>query len=80
MFLRVTMLWWQVFAEVYEMDVDEDVNRLLFALPTKCSIDTSDGGLLAAATNLVALARQHGPWRQGPNIEEYTSRVKLLRR
>ena len=70
----------QVFAEVYEMDVDEDVNRLLFALPSKCSIDTSEGGLLEAAKNLDSLARQHGPWRRVPNLEEHTCRVKLLPR
>ncbi|KAI5058386.1 hypothetical protein GOP47_0026556 [Adiantum capillus-veneris] len=66
----------KVFAEVYSVEVDEDVNRVLFALPHPSGINNEEG-ILDSAGKLQQLALDFASWGSGPNIQELA--VKLSR-
>eukprot|EP00897_Mesotaenium_endlicherianum_P005937 jgi/Mesen1/5371/ME000268S04572 len=62
-----------VFEEVYEMDVDEDVNKVLFALPRRgATVLDLPGGLAMAAESVEAIAGRFAPWRRGPSLHEHS--------
>ena len=65
----------KVFAEVYSLEVEDDVNRVLFALPHSSGIDDKDD-ILRLASKLKELAMSFAPWDNGPNIHELAERLK----
>lgn len=69
-------VWVQVFEEVYDLEIEEHVNRVLFALPKHRE---SEGGMEDARTRLERLAAAFAPWENGPVVKEYAKRLKRLK-
>jgi hypothetical protein len=69
----------QVFEEVYELKVDEDVNRVLFALPRESPVrtDSLTANLSSATQRLKQLATQFAPWQDGPTLEDFLQEGKI---
>ncbi|XP_024382645.1 uncharacterized protein [Physcomitrium patens] len=69
----------KVFEEVYELKIDEDVNRVLFALPRKCPVpnDSLISDLRSAALRLRKLCTDFSPWQHGPALEDFLQEDKL---
>lgn len=65
----------KVFAEVYGLEVDEDVNQVLFALPHPSDID-SKKDILLSTTILERLATSFAPWCNGPNLRDIAIKLK----
>lgn len=65
--------WFQVFEEVYELKIDEDVNRVLFALPQKSRVglQESPNGLKPAASTLKRVAVKYASWHNGPSLDKF---------
>lgn len=63
----------QVFEEVYELALDADVNRVLFALPRESPVGKEDLSLhLHLATlQLQKIAEEFAPWKNGPNLGDF---------
>ena len=68
----------QVFEEVYELKVDEDVNRVLFALPRENPMrKDSLTNLSSASLRLKQLATEFAPWQNGPILEDCLREGKI---
>lgn len=69
----------KVFEEVYELKVDEDVNRVLFALPRESPVrtDSLTANLSSATRRLKQLATQFAPWQNGPTLEDFLQEGKI---
>ncbi|KAG0631758.1 hypothetical protein M758_1G277400 [Ceratodon purpureus] len=69
----------KVFEEVYELKVDEDVNRVLFALPRESPVrnDSLITNLRSATQRLKQLATDFAPWQNGPILEDYLQEGKI---
>lgn len=52
------------------MELDPDVNRILFALPCK-STGFSVSNIEAGALTLKTLASNFASWKNGPSLEEF---------
>lgn len=65
----------KVFAEVYTLEVDEDVNRVLFALPHASGINNQDD-IFKLACKLKELALNFAPWGNGPDIQELAKKLR----
>jgi len=73
----------QVFEEVYELTLDEDVNRVLFALPRESPVGKENlaVGLRTATLQLQKLAEDFAPWKNGPNLEYFQEgKIRLVPR
>lgn len=66
-----------VFEQLFSLEIEEDVNKILFALPKKGHI--SNDGLLEAVIRLEKLLTSSTPWGNGPNIKEYVRKMKCLK-
>lgn len=68
-----------MFEEVYELKVDEDVNRVLFALPRQSPVrkDSLITNLSSAITRLKQLATEFAPWHNGPTLEDFLQEGKI---
>lgn len=66
----------KVFEEVYDLEIEEYVNRVLFALPQQRE---SEGGMDEARMRLERLAGAFAPWENGPPVEEYLKKLKRLK-
>lgn len=64
----------KAFAEVYGLEVDEDVNRVLFALPRASGINGKED-VLELAFKLKELASNFAPWGNGPNVQELAAKL-----
>ncbi|CAK9266746.1 unnamed protein product [Sphagnum jensenii] len=69
----------KVFEEVYDLEIDEDVNRVLLALPQKSPAEHSPGGLQAAASTLGKLAARFNSWGNGPSLKDVIRTLKRLK-
>ncbi|CAK9212256.1 unnamed protein product [Sphagnum troendelagicum] len=69
----------KVFEEVYDLEIDEDVNRVLLALPQKSPAEHSPGGLQAAASTLGKLAARFNSWGNGPSLKDAIRTLKRLK-
>ncbi len=69
----------QVFEEVYDLEIDEDVNRVLLALPQKSPAEHSPDGLQAAASTLGKLAARFNSWGNGPSLKDSIRTLKRLK-
>ncbi|CAI5504582.1 unnamed protein product, partial [Closterium sp. Naga37s-1] len=74
----------QVFAAVYEVDVDGDINRVLFALPATppalaaCADEAAAArALKLGAVRVAALAGRFAPWGKGPSLVKLAGTLKL---
>ncbi|CAI5973226.1 unnamed protein product, partial [Closterium sp. NIES-64] len=74
----------QVFAAVYEVDVDGDINRVLFALPATppalaaCADEVAAArALKLGAVRVAALAGRFAPWGKGPSLVKLAGTLKL---
>ncbi|CAI7818670.1 unnamed protein product [Closterium sp. NIES-54] len=74
----------QVFPAVYEVDVDGDINRVLFALPATppalaaCADETAAARVLKlGAVRVAALAGRFAPWGKGPSVVKLAGGLKL---
>jgi len=75
---------WQVFEEVYDLEIEEHVNRVLFALPRHSHSRPEDGQkqaevMEAARTCFERLAGAFAPWDNGPSVKDYLNRLKRLK-
>lgn len=66
-----------VFEQLFSLEIEEDVNKILFALPKKGHI--SNDGLLEAVIRLEKLLTSSTSWGNGPNIKEYARKMKSLK-
>lgn len=66
-----------VFEQLFSLEIEEDVNKILFALPKKGHF--SNDGLLEAVIRLEKLLTSSSPWGNGPNIKEYARKMKCLK-
>ncbi|KAH7290351.1 hypothetical protein KP509_30G043900 [Ceratopteris richardii] len=64
----------KVFAEVYSLEVDEDVNRVLFALPQKSEVNSLED-IVELAGMIRKLAIERAPWGNGPNVEDLVVKI-----
>ncbi|KAL2609796.1 hypothetical protein R1flu_028369 [Riccia fluitans] len=66
------------FVEVYDIEVNEDVNRVLIALPQPRnrgkSSDVADD-----LSKLEKIVTQFAPWQNGPNLKEFVKSLKRLK-
>lgn len=77
----------QLFEEVYDLEIEEHVNRVLFARPHHNRISQSqhmDGQIQAevmedARTCFERLVREFAPWENGPSLKEYVKRLNRLK-
>lgn len=65
-----------MFEEVYDLEIEEHVNRVLFALPQNRE---SEGGMEEARMRLERLAAAFAPWENGPSVKEYVKKLKRLK-
>lgn len=63
-----------MFSEVYSLEVEDDVNRVLFALPHSTGITCKDD-ILRLASKLMDVALSFSPWGKGPNIHGLAERL-----
>lgn len=73
----------QVFEEVYELALDEDVNRVIFALPRESPMpkDNLAVDLRNATLRLRKLGDDFAPWKNGPNLEDFREgKIRLVPR
>jgi len=73
----------QVFEEVYELVLDEDVNRVLFALPRESPVDKENlvPHLRTATSQLQKLAADFSPSKNGPDLEDFQEgKIRLVPR
>lgn len=68
--------FFQLYEEVYELKIDEDINRVLFALPQQRS---GEDAILTAAQQLKRTATDFGPWQNGPNLEGLLKNLERLK-
>lgn len=68
----------QVFEEVYELDVDEDVNRVLFALPSPSELILPGKYFHAARERLVSLSSRSAPWDQVSLVASHMDSLRLV--
>ncbi|GAQ85556.1 S-adenosyl-L-methionine dependent methyltransferases [Klebsormidium nitens] len=68
----------EVFHDVYEFDVDGDVNRILFALRRTESGQISSRSLSESAAQLLRMGKNHGPWGRGPLLTNLAEGIKKL--
>lgn len=61
---------------MYDLEIEEYVNRVLFALPQQRE---SEGGMDEARMRLERLAGAFAPWENGPPVEEYLKKLKRLK-
>eukprot|EP00250_Pteridium_aquilinum_P008175 c17737_g1_i1 orf=280-2520(-) len=66
----------KAFAEVYTLEVDEDVNRVLFALPHSTGINNQQEDIIKLACKLKQLAMNFAPWGNGPDIQELAEKLR----
>lgn len=79
----------QVFEEVYDLEIEEHVNRVLFALPHHSHSSRSghkDEQMqreeLLEEDRTVCFERLAGafaPWDNGPSVKDYVKRLKRLK-
>ena len=65
-----------MFEEVYDLEIEEHVNRVLFALPQHRQIER---GMEEARVKLERLAAAFAPWENGPSMKEYVKKLKRLK-
>ena len=58
------------------MEIEEHVNRVLFALPQQRQ---SDVDMEEARMRLERLTRAFAPWENGPSVKEYVKKLKQLK-
>jgi len=76
-----------VFEEVYDLEIEEHVNRVLFARPHHSYSSQrrhKDGQTQAevmeeATTCFERLARAFAPWENGPSVKDYVKRLNRLK-
>lgn len=69
-----------MFEEVFELEVEEDVNRVLFALPQKRQKATkSISDFLTDASIFKEVVTAFAPWCNGPAVEHYMKKLKRLK-
>ena len=71
----------QVFEEVYDLEVDENVNRVLFALPQQShkGVHNLSELLMEEAGAFTKLATTFAPWGNGPPVKDYLKKIKRLK-
>ncbi|GJP79418.1 hypothetical protein CLOP_g9652, partial [Closterium sp. NIES-67] len=74
----------KVFPAVYDLDVDGDINRVLFALPAVppalavCPDEASAGkALKLGAVRVAALAGRFAPWGKGPSLVKLADSLRV---
>lgn len=62
-----------MFEEVYELALDTDVNRVLFALPRESPVgkEVLSLHLHSATSQLQKTAEEFAPWKNGPNLGDF---------
>lgn len=74
-----------MFEEVYDLEIEEHVNRVLFARPHhsqrchKKEGQTQAQAMEEARTCFERLVRAFAPWENGPSLKEYVKRLKRLK-
>ncbi|XP_057837789.1 uncharacterized protein LOC131047991 isoform X2 [Cryptomeria japonica] len=66
-----------VFEELFSLEIEEDVNKILFALPKKSCISTD--GIVEGVARLVKLLESSSPRGNGPNIEDFARKIRCVK-
>ncbi|KAG6550172.1 hypothetical protein Mapa_008129 [Marchantia paleacea] len=66
------------FVEVYDIEVNEDVNRVLIALPQPRNKGASSD-IMDDLSKLEKIVTQFAPWRSGPDLKEIVKSLKRLK-
>lgn len=64
--------------EVYDIEVNEDVNRVLIALPQPRNKGASSD-IMHDLSKLEKIVTQFAPWRSGPDLKEIVKSLKRLK-
>ncbi|XP_024401124.1 uncharacterized protein [Physcomitrium patens] len=67
----------KVFEEVYDLEIEEHVNRVLFALSQQSH--KSGEGVIEKARVFERITRAFAPWKNGPSVKEYAKKIKRLK-
>lgn len=66
-----------MFEEVYDLEIEEHVNRVLFALSQQSH--KSGEGVIEKARVFERITRAFAPWKNGPSVKEYAKKIKRLK-
>lgn len=68
----------QFFEELYDIEVNEDVNRVLIALPQSRNSDESSD-IMKDLSLLESIAKNFTSWGNGPNLRDIMKDLKRLK-
>ncbi|XP_024531063.1 methyltransferase-like protein 13 [Selaginella moellendorffii] len=68
----------KIFSEVYSLQVDEDVNRVVFGLPQPSNLRDSTA-IFNAGVLLKKVAGQFASWDKGPNVKDVLKKIKRIK-